>query len=277
MRGLWDRAAIGGRLSKSHWADYHRRWSRLGPPLRPNHEVVECLRDAVHDRRERVLLLGITPELADIGADLVGVDHSETMIANIWPGNTDRRRAVKGEWLALDFAPNYFSAVVGDGALNTLPYPGCHRSLYDQLLKVLRPGGRLAMRVFMAPPKAEPIAAVCEQAMKGAIRSFHAFKWRLAMAIVAEAGDPNIPVVRIRDVFDASLPDRARLARGAGWCAEDIDTIDVYRGSAEVYSFPTFEELRAAVPDSFTGLRLIPAGSYELAERCPVVAMDVTG
>jgi hypothetical protein len=129
----------------------------------------------------------------------------------------------------------------------------------------------------VAPDKAEPVAAVCEKAVEGAIRSFHAFKWCLAMAIVAEADDPNIPVVKIRDVFNAALPDRARLARSSGWSAEDIDTIDVYRGSAEVYSFPTFEQLRAAVPGAFADLRLVPAGSYELAERCPLVIMDLKG
>ena len=28
-------------MSKSHWADFHRRWAQLTPPLRPNKDVAE--------------------------------------------------------------------------------------------------------------------------------------------------------------------------------------------------------------------------------------------
>ncbi|MEA2781786.1 MAG: hypothetical protein QOK29_3330 [Rhodospirillaceae bacterium] len=266
---------IGGRLSNSHWAEYHHRWSRLTPPLRPNNEVVERIRQILAGHADRVLLLGVTPELVDIGTELVGVDHSEMMIANIWPGDNGRRHAVKGDWLALDFPRDRFSAAMGDGSLNTLTYPAGHRELYGQLLKVVRPGGKFVIRVFMSPDHPEAIAAVCDAAMAGRIRSFHAFKWRLAMAIVAKAADPNIGVQTIRDVFNAAFPDRARLIEAAGWSAEDVDTIDVYQGSSEVYSFPTYDQLRAAVPQSVANLQLVPAGTYELAERCPLVAMDL--
>jgi hypothetical protein len=55
-----------------------------------------------------------------------------------------------------------------------------------------------------------------------------------------------------------------------------IDTIDVYRGSPEAYSFVTFEQIRQTMPASFTNPRLIATGSYELAERCPLLVLDRT-
>jgi hypothetical protein len=113
--------------------------------------------------------------------------------------------------------------------------------------------------------------------LKGRIRSFHAFKWHLAMAIATEAGDPNVRVERIHEVFNEAFPDRALLAGAAGWREEDIATIDVYRGSWEVYSFPTFAQFRATLPEGLVNLRQVPTGSYELAERCPLVTMDVAG
>jgi SAM-dependent methyltransferase len=264
-------------LSESHWSEYYRRWSRLTPPLRPNEEVRDCIRGIIADHDQRVLLLGVTPELVDIGDELIGVDHSATMIAHIWPGDTERRRVVKGEWLALDFPPGHFSAAVGDGCLSVLTFPAGYQTLCGQLARVVRPGGKLVFRMFRTPEIGEPVAAVCHRAMKGQIRSFHAFKWHLAMAIVAEAGDPNIRVERIREVFNEAFPDRASLARAAGWREEDIATIDVYKGSWDVYSFPTWEQFRRAIPDALTNLQFISAGSYELAERCPLVTMNVAG
>jgi SAM-dependent methyltransferase len=262
-------------LSKSHWTNFHRRWAQLTPPLRPNQEVAEGLHRAIAGHAECVLLLGVTPELADLGAELIGVDHSEMMIANIWPGDTERRHAIKADWQALPFRRAHFSAAVGDGSLNALTYPDGHRRLYEQLSIVIRPGGKFAFRLFKTPDRGEPVAAACASALAAKIGSFHAFKWRLAMAIVAASGEPNIRVETIRDVFNREFPDRNLLAATTGWKPADIDTIDAYRDSSEVYSFPTFDQLRTEIPDSFDNPRLIAVGSYELAERCPLVVMDL--
>ena len=261
-------------MSKSHWADFHRRWAQLTPPLRPNKDIAEGIRRAIAGHGERVLLLGVTPELADLGTEVIGVDHSEMMIANIWPGDTARRRVVRADWLDLPFPQGHFTAAMGDGSLNALTYPDGHSRLYGQLSRVIRPGGRFAFRLYKTPDRCEPLAAVRAAAMAGEIASFHAFKWRLAMAAVAASGEPNIRVTAIRDAFNREFPDRAGLAAASGWKAADIDTIDVYEGSSEVYSFPTFDQLRAVIPGSFENPRLVAVGSYELAERCPLVLMD---
>jgi SAM-dependent methyltransferase len=245
--------------------------------LRPNEEVRNRIRQIIAAHDQRVLLLGVTPELTELGGELIGVDHSATMIAHIWPGDTARRRVVKGEWLALDFPQHHFSAAVGDGSLNVLTYPAGYQSLYRQLLRVVRPGGKLVFRLFTTPEAGEPVAAACHLAMKGRIRTFHAFKWHLAMAIATEAGDPNVRVERIREVFHDAFPDRAQLVRATGWPEEDIATIDIYRGSGEVYSFPTFAQFRATLPEGLLDLRQVPTGSYELAERCPLMVMEVAG
>jgi SAM-dependent methyltransferase len=247
----------------------------LKPPQRPHGDVAVALGKLIEGHADRLLLLGVTPELASLGRRLVAVDRNETMIARIWPGDSDCRQAVKGDWLALPFAPAFFSAVIGDGSFNCLAYPDGYRRLLSEIGRVIRPGGRIAIRVYLAPDAPETIPALRVRAFSGRIGSFHAFKWRLAHALIAEAGEANLKVEAIREAFDREFPDRPALARASGWSMDDIATIDFYKGSAELYSFPTLAQFRAVLPAGFGIARAVSSGSYELAEHCPLMVMDL--
>ena len=262
-------------MSSSHWNEFHRRWGRVKAPLRPNAEIVDAFKAALAGRTGRVLLLGVTQELADIGDELVAVDLSEGMIANVWPGDTARRRALRGDWLNLEFPRAHFSAVIGDGSLSTLNYPEGQRAFYAQLERVLKPGGRFVVRTFATPEAGDTLAAVADRAWAGRIANFHAFKWHLAMALVAESGDPNIAVTEILGAFNRLFPERDKLVAATGWAKEDIDTIDVYERSPDVYSFATLTQLRSLVPRSFARVEVVPVGTYPLAERCPFLVMEL--
>lgn len=266
-------------MDESHWAVFHRHWNRLKPPQRPHPDVALALGELIAEDAGRyadqLLLLGVTPELASLGRRLVAVDRNQTMIDHIWPGDSDSRQAVKGEWLALPFPPAFFSAVIGDGCFSCLVHPDGYRRLLAEIARVTRPGGRVAIRVYLAPDEPETIPALKAEVMLGRAGSFHAFKWRFAQALLAAAGDANVKVETIRDAFDREFPDRPGLARASGWSREDIATIDFYKGSAEVYSFPTLAQFRAALPASFGVAKAIPSGRYELAERCPIMVVDL--
>lgn len=257
---------------RNHWQDMARKWARVRPPLRPNGEVAEAVYGALAPGP--TLLLGVTPELAVLTTPLLAVDINPGMIAFAWPGNTAGRIAVQGNWLAMPAAGNAFANVIGDGSLNTLAYPEGYVRLFEQLLPVLRPGGRFVIRLFATPEAGETLAQVRAATLAGGIVSLHAFKWRVAMAAVAEAGSPNIRVTRIRDAFHELFPDQAALMAATGWTAEEIDTIEVYKDSVVSFSFPRLSELRAVVPAGFGKLRALAVGSYEMAERCPLVVMD---
>lgn len=251
-------------------------WARLRAPLRPNSEVVESIRHALGEHALTTLLLGVTPELADIGRDLTAVDRSEGMIRGVWPGDTRTRRAVRADWLDLPCGPAAFMAVVGDGSLNALPYPEGHVRLHSELERVLAAGGRAVFRVFCRPDIAESLSSVLAEAMACRIESFHGFKWRFAMALAGERRAPNLPVRAIHSAFTVAVPDRTELARRTRWDLSDIDTIDVYRGSDEVYSFPTRDEVLAAVPAEFQEREFVGSGTYELSERCPLLVLSCT-
>jgi hypothetical protein len=258
---------------KDGWQEIHRRWSKLKPPQRPHADVIESFRRAVEGRRARVLLLGVTPELADLGEDTTAMDNSENMIVHIWPGDNETRRAVLGNWLDISFGEKRFTAVVGDGCLNTLVYPDYVR-LFAQLAKVLAPGARIALRIFETPDACETVAELREQALAGKIESFHAFKWRLAMSMVTEGEHPDLPVTQLHTRFMREFSDRAALSRATGWPLDDIDGIDAYADNSAIYSFPTRAQIAAALPQAFSEMRFVSSGLYELAERCPILIAD---
>lgn len=258
----------------THWNEYHRHWSRLKPPLRPDSDVVAAFTHALAGHNERVLLLGVTQELAAIGAHVTAIDRNASMIANIWPGDTNARRALCGDWLALPFDENEFTAVIGDGSLSAIQYPADYRTLFAQLARVLKPDGVFACRLFLTPSEVESVEEVKALALAGKVTSFHAFKWQLAMAIVQEAREPNIAVAAILEQFNTLFPDRIALSAATGWSDVDIETIDVYKNSSDGYSFPTLAQLRETIPEIFPDVRIQPAGVYPLAERCPLIVME---
>ena len=260
---------------RNHWNAFYERWKTLPPPLRPHADVVRVIRENLPNIDGPVLLLGVTPELADIAPEVLAVDRSEMMIAKVWPGNTLSRRALREDWLSMELTPQHFSAAVGDGSFNAVSYPDGHERLYHQLRRFVRPGGRIIFRVYLRPQPGEAIDQLAAAAWMPATGSFHAYKWRLIMASAAERGEANVSVARISELFDRLFPDRTRLAAASGWREADIASIDVYRNSTETYSFPTEAQFRDVVPRALGSVSLVPTGNYELAERCPIAVLEI--
>lgn len=257
----------------NHWDNIARQWNKLASPLRPCHEDVGIIRQFLEPDGGLCLLLGVTPEFTSLPINLVAMDNSAAMIGALWPGYQAGHNIVRGDWLDMPFAANSFDTIIGDGSLTLLLYPLQYERLFDQLNRTLKPGGKILFRLFVSPEQGETCADVCHEALSGRIGSFHAFKWRLSMAVAAESQSPNISVADTHAAFSRLLPDRKQLAKATGWSHEDISTIDAYCGSTARYSYPTLSQLRLALPQCFkeTGLMY---GSYELAERCPILALE---
>jgi len=258
----------------NHWNEYHRAWSQLTPPLRPNHEVVAAVRSEIADVEGRALLLGVTPELAGVCTPLVAVDRTTPIVQHIWPGDATGRWALVGDWLQPSFVDDCFALCLGDGSLSSVVFPDDVERLRTAVARTLRAGGRFVCRLFEAPYETETVEDVQEAALAGAIRNFHAFKLRLAMAVAAREPEPNVRLDPLHALFCAMFPDRDDLVRRTGWPRGHVDTIDHYRGSAIFYSFPTRERLLSVVARGFSGVRFVPSGTYELSERCPLLVME---
>jgi hypothetical protein len=272
------RGAGAGRspfLALSSRRRFSSRWSRLKPPLRPHPDVCAVVRTLIRDHAARVLLLGVTPEFADLAMQTVAIDGSDQSLALIWPGNRPTRRAVKGNWLSLPCADQSFSAALGDGSLSCLEYPSGYRRILRELARTMEPGGRIALRLYSTPDQCESVAAVRDKTMTGRVGSIHALKWMLANAICAKRAEPNVAVQSILDVFNREFPDRIALRQVTGWAEDEIAQVDAYDGLPDVYSFPTRQQILTVIPDELPNPTFVAAGAYELAERCPVLVMDV--
>ena len=251
------------------WRAFHAVYDRLASPLTPAAADVEIVRSALGGRDDRVLLLGVTPALANLGRSLVAVDNSPQMVAAVWPGDRDGRVAMLADWTALPFEDGAFDAVIGDGALNSAPHQ--MRDVIREAARVLRPGGCAIFRAFCAPEEPESLGAISGDATNPRFDNFHALKWRIAMALASDHADAIVPVRAIRSALDAAFPDRDALAAATGWPRADIDTIDAYEHAGHSLAFPTLGHLLALGGGGFAAVEVRQCASYPLAERCPTI------
>ncbi|MGX5849693.1 class I SAM-dependent methyltransferase [Mesorhizobium sp. PL10] len=257
----------------NHWDNYHRHWRLLDAPLRPTPEIVEIFERELDLVGADVLLLGVTPELAVLGRSMLAIDQSAAMISGVWAGDNVSHRAMAGNWLDLPVAGASTEAVIGDGCLSAVASKAARNRLHGEIARVLKPGGRAAIRVFAAPETPEELASIEAQVLTGAMGNFHALKWRIAMACTTAGPDFAIKVRAIRDTFDGLFPDREALAARTGWSMASINTIDVYAGSDISYSFATLATLVDEASAWFGEVRVVPSGAYPLAERCPLLVL----
>jgi SAM-dependent methyltransferase len=256
-----------------HWNAIRKHWQLLGPPLRPPAEVVETYERELDLARSHVVMLGVTPELAGLGAAMTSVDESADMIAGIWPGDSDTRKAVQGDWFSLPFPGASVEALIGDGCLSAIGAADLRRRLFASIARALKDDGRAGIRLYASPESPDDPSDVRALALGGGVSTFHELKWRVAMTATGGAPDYAIPVRGILEQFDRMFPDRKELSARTGWELPVIGTIDVYRNSPAVYSFAPAAALIEEARLYFGDVGLASTGAYGLAERCPLLVL----
>jgi SAM-dependent methyltransferase len=217
-----------------HWNAIRKHWKLLGSPLCPPAEAVQTYARLLDLSRSHVMLLGVTPELASLGASMTAVDSSADMIASIWPGDTDTRKAIVGDWLDLPAPGASVDAVIGDGCLSALDLSTTRRAVLASIARVLKPQGSAGLRLYASPDRLDDPADVRALALSSGVETFHELKWRVAMTETGGAPDHAIAVKAIAERFDRLFPDRSELSERTGRERPVISTIDVYRNSPAV-------------------------------------------
>jgi hypothetical protein len=222
-----------------------------------------------------ILLLGVTPELCRIdpggAARVIATDRSLAMIRGVWPGRVHARdAALAADWRALPIVAGSIDVVLADGCLTNLAFPSGYASVCSELRRTLAEDGLWIVRCFVQAGGAESVADVLSDLSTGRAGGFHAFKWRLAMALQADAR-AGVVLGDVWDALSAAEPDLDALADRCGWTIESVRTIEAYRGLATRYSFPSFTELRAVIDEARFSILDVFTPGYELGDRCPTV------
>lgn len=193
------------------------------------------------------------------------------MIQSVWTTDTPRSMVVQGDWCHLPVAAGSVDTVMGDGCFTTMGFPEGYRQVLIAISHALKPGGIFSMRFFASPVVAEKTDKVFADLYAGAIGNFHIFKWRLAMSLL-DRKTWNIPVERIWQSWHDAVAAPDDLARQLGWSPIAVRTIDVYRDSPAIYSFPALPALLEVLMEYFDELgRFTP--TYELGNRCPTIIL----
>lgn len=269
----------------SHWNMQAQHWRYVKAPLRPCAEDMALFQQALSEyfptgTALAGLMLGATPELAanrwKPTLNLVAVDNTLAMIQSVWPKNDAHRTVVCGNWLQLPVRNGGMDIAMIDGGLPAISFPEAHQKLAVELHRILKPRGLFMARIFARPDTTESVDEVLTAARGQKIGNFHVFKFRMAMAL--QGGNPAVGV-RLDDVWrtvNERFDNRVRLTELTGWPIEEISTIDAYRGSQARYHFPTAAEMVDVLAGAFECV-IEKRGTYELAERCPILAFRRAG
>lgn len=262
-----------------YWVKPAQSWALRASPLRPAPEDVDIfLREfrrwyeATRPAPLRALLLGVTTEIANMpwpaGTQLLAADRSRAMIRGVWPGAALGHLAVCAAWGALPLPDRTQDLVLADGSLSVVT-GDTYAAMVQNLRRVICRRGLVLMRFFTRPDRPEAPADAFADLRAGRIGTFHAFKWRLAMALHGSLDEG----VRLADIWNAwhdAVPDPQELARQRGWPLPVVLTIDDFRGIRTRYTFPTLAESRAVMAAGFEEVSChFP--TYELGERCPIL------
>jgi SAM-dependent methyltransferase len=265
----------------SYWNIFADSFRALGPPLRPSAEDIRSMEEAAsawaagHPGQPlHALLLGVTPEIAQMRwpdlASLMAVDSSMAMAKAVWPGNIPGRSwVVCGDWHALPRQERSCDFVVGDGSINCLSYPVDYRALAAVVHRVLRDDGLFVLRCYLRPALQETPEDVV--ARMAEFPSFHHFKFSLLMAMQRSVSE-GIPVDRVHQFWASLKLEEEALAARTGWERPAIRTIESYRGTNTVHTFPNLAELRATLLECFDEVSLTTP-SYSMGERCPTLVL----
>ena len=266
----------GGSGGSGHWAEIARRWSVVGPPLRPSADDLVVLADVVAGGdAPRALILGVTPELYRLpwpgGADVVAVDHTPAMIETLWPGPSSA--VICADWTDLPLEPRSRDVVLGDGVFHLLAHPEGQAGLVANLARVVGPGGVVALRLFvpLAAADRETAESVLDELLAGRIANLNLLKLRLGMALQPDA-EVGVGVASVYATVRQAAPDLSVLAATLGWDLDHLLAIESYRESSTRYWFVTVDQVRDLFAGAFD-LETVHVPSYDLGERCPTVVL----
>lgn len=237
-------------MSHAYWEQATGFWNHAPSPIRPSAGDVAIYREFLQERKtkQRILILGSTPELRDLAAQAGGssvylADFSSRipiqMLAFTRHVDPLRETWIKGDWLDLPFPPHFFDVILGDLVLDQLP-PEKEAEFLTRLHSLLAHDGALIGRLrFTERPTAEKdIAALVDHTMGipvGDIQKFLLLRLRLRLLYadpalrqislglcmkdfsdyIGKRGDTHVVLDKTRQTLETDITFQRT------WCAPD--------------------------------------------------------
>lgn len=247
---------------------HHNNWDKLKAPARPTESVINTYKSLIPEGP--ILLLGVTPEIANAYNNVLAVDRDSKMIQNVWPGNTDTKSATNTNWESF-LTSEKFNGVIGDVALTMLADKKAITKFNKKSLDMLNDNGVVAQRIFHKPKDKITRDMLIDMLSKPATVNFNAFKWMMFMCY-SEETHSKIKLTNVLKLFNQIAPVREFVARDTGWSIDDINTIDLYKDSDWEVIVMSKKEWLETVPKDAKDVKFTYNDDYDLAELCPVLS-----
>ncbi|TVQ27741.1 MAG: class I SAM-dependent methyltransferase [Spirochaetaceae bacterium] len=265
----------------THWSKFAQMWSRIGPPLRPPGEDVALVKRLVTEWSRangapRGLIMGVTPEYYSFGwpdgSSIVAVDHSQSMIDEVWPGPKAAARCA--DWTDMPIADASVDIALCDGGLILLPHPEGHIRLAQELGRVVGRGGICIFRLFSPVPGDDDSDRVLGDLLSGKLESVNHMKVRLWTATQKTLTEG----VRLGDVWtmiQQAVPDLDALAARLGWSTDHLNVLQVYKDSSTRYWCPTPADIHRMFCEerSLFEMQLVHTPTYAVGAHCPTIVL----
>lgn len=265
----------------SVWDKHANRWEHIGFPTRPSAEDARIFADLASAYntccdQTKIIVLGVTPEVVGAnwphGSVIEAVDMNPWMIENVYmPHPTLKTSVTLAHWQSMPMEDKSIDLIVGDGIFTPLETKDDYDALFCEMKRVLKPGGVMIVRAFLRPVISETIDSIVKKALDGSIKYFGSLKWRIAMSMID--AQFSVKASEIHRVFEENFPDRKKLESLSGWEAKTIETIDSYKETDSIFTFPTLNQL-TNLSQNYTRIVDMRYGNYELSIRCPIVVFQ---
>lgn len=264
------------------WDAQFELFKTMTPPFRPHGSEAAIMQDVVAEQSKRAggsglqtLILGLTPEYVGLewpaGSRVVVADRSSHVAEQWWPGDVPgSRELVEADWLDMPFDAGSFDLILGDGVFNFMPYPGGFRNLAGALSPLLRPGGRLAVRIFNQANPPEQPASLIEEYHRSDSIDYYGFRFRLATSAQER---PERGISANKDTVDACLlelgVDLEEFYEKSGHTPPRVGPLSSQTKDSYRVSYPTDDQFRVILEGQFEQIS-IRTGDHALARRTPI-------
>jgi hypothetical protein len=196
------------------------------------------------------------------------------MIAHVWPGKA--ADVLVSDWRQIELKDGLIDIALCDGGLHLLDFPAGQARLGHILARLIAPGGRLVLRLFVPPARREDPQEVLDALLAGDIPNLNCLKLRLGMSL-QESPSSGVPLAQVWLSLRSTGADWPELASRLNWSLEHLSAIDAYRDSQACYHFVTVDEAKNlfCAGRAFE-LHCLNVPSYTMGTQCPTVVFRRT-